>query len=191
MSNSPTTELDIARAIAAGELPSPTEFQNSQFYKMRVSGTGVAWRNAHREFCFRPPAVWLSDRMIERVRGLPVIAEHPPFRATLDGPAFHERVLGICVLGFVEGSDLMAVVRVIDKQVAAILDECSVDTSPCVQFDPSQNTILKVGDDDLLVEGEPILLDHLALVTKGVWNRAKDGADVGVEITAEEELENA
>ena len=64
-----------------------------------------------------------------------------------------------------------------------------IDTSPCVLFDPSQNTILKIGDDDLLIEEEPVLLDHLALVTKGVWNRDKNGADVGVEIT--KELENA
>ena len=120
-----TTELDIARAIASGELPSPTKFMNSRFYKMRVSGTGVAWRNAHREFCFRPPAVWLCDKMIERVPGCPVIAEHPPFRATLDGPAFHERVLGICVLGFVDGTDLMSIVRVFDERVAEILDQCS------------------------------------------------------------------
>ena len=48
----------------------------------------------------------------------------------------------------------------------------------------------QIGDDELLIEEEPILLDHLALVTKGVWNRAKDGADVGVEISSEMELEN-
>jgi hypothetical protein len=44
MSDSILTELEVARGVAAGALPSSTEFQNSKFYKMRVSGTGVAWR---------------------------------------------------------------------------------------------------------------------------------------------------
>ena len=167
------TERDIAVALAAGELPSPTDFLNSRYYRMRFSGTGVAWRSKNQEFCFRPPTIWLSQKMIERVAGVPLIAEHPPFRATLDGPAFHDRILGICILGFVEGLDLMAVVRVLDEQVMTILDEIAVDTSPCVQFDPSQNRVLKISDDELLVEDEPILLDHLALVPKEVLDKGR------------------
>ncbi len=81
----------------------------------------------------------------------------------------------------------MAIVRVFDERVAEILDRVEVDTSPCVLFDPSQNTFVEIGDDDLLIEEEPVLLDHLALVTKGVWNRDINGADVGVEITKEPE----
>jgi hypothetical protein len=189
MSDSPTTELDIARAVAAGELPSPSEFHNSTYYKVRVSGVGVAWREKHQEFCYRPPSVWLSDEMCQRVCGLPLIAEHP-LSATLDGPAFYQRIVGICLFGFVEGDELMAIARVIDDQAAAIIEAGNWDTSPSVAFEPEQNVLLKVGDDKLLVEDNPVLLDHLALVNtehgrKGVWNRAKDGANLGVELSEE------
>ena len=39
MSKSPTTELDVAKAVADGRLPSPTEFGNSKYFRLRISGT--------------------------------------------------------------------------------------------------------------------------------------------------------
>jgi hypothetical protein len=183
------TELDVARGIASGDLPSPTEHHGSHYYKVRVSGTGVAWREKHKEFCFRPPDVWLSDEMCQRVCGLPLIAEHP-LSAKLDGPAFYQRIVGILVLGFVEGSDLMGIARVIDEQASAIIESGSWDTSPGVAFELGQNIKLKAGDDTVLIEENPAQLDHLALINtedgrKGVWNRANDGADLGVELSTE------
>jgi hypothetical protein len=181
-------ELDVAKAIAAGELPSPTRFHNSTYYKVRVSRTGCAWREQHKEFCYRSPEIWLSDEMCQRVCGLPLIAEHP-LSATLDGPAFYQRIVGILVFGFPEGSDLMGIARVIDEQAAAIIESGNWDTSPSVAFELGQNLKLKAGDDTVLIEENPAQLDHLALVNtedgrrRGVWNRAKDGGDLGVELT--------
>jgi hypothetical protein len=177
-------ELDIARAIAAGTLPSPTEYQNSKFYRVRVSGTGVAWRPSIREFVYRPPRVWLAPEMCQRVAGLAVVAEHPD-KKILDGNSFYASIVGICVLGFVEGDELMGVVRVIDERASAILDGGAFDTSPSVSFAPDQNTMLQLDGDTLLIEENPKLLDHLALVdtstgNRGVWT--KPGAEPGVEI---------
>jgi hypothetical protein len=182
-------ELDVAKAVAAGELPSPSEYGNSKYYRLRISGTGVAWRARHQEFCYRPASIWLAPEMCERVAGLPVVAEHPPGGA-LDGRSFYERIVGICVLGFLEGDELWAVCRIIDDGAAAILNSGSYDTSPAVTFSSDQNTILNIGDEPLLLEGNPRHLDHLALVAAGVWN--KTGDDPGVEISSsEKELENA
>ncbi len=178
-----TTERLIARAIAAGTLPSPTEFLGSQFYRVRFSGTGVAWRARNEEFCYRPPQVWLSDDMCARVCGVPLVAEHPA-KQQLDGEAFYDSIVGVCVYGFVEGTNLMAIARVIDKHACAIIDAGRYDTSPAVLFEPTSGVRLDVDGDRFFVEDVPALLDHLALVdtsdgNKGVWTR---GAEPGVDI---------
>jgi hypothetical protein len=182
----PHTELEVAKSIAAGELPSPFEFQNSKFYRVRVSGTGVAWRNRNREFVYRPPSVWLSPEMCQRVAGLPLVAEHPN-KNILDGKSFYDSIVGVLIHGFAENDELYGIARIIDQRACAILDGGNFDTSPSVILD-SQGIVLQIDDDPLLIEGTPLLLDHLALVNtvqgnKGVWNRSSDGADVGVEIS--------
>ena len=180
-----TNETDIARAVAEGRLPSPTTFLNSALYRMRFSGTGAAWRPSIREFCYRPPDVWLSPKMCARVAGVPVIAEHPN-KATLDGKEFFDRVVGVCVFGFVERDELWSIARIIDKRARQIIDAGEFDTSPCVVFEPGVNITLRFDNaDSMLIENEPALIDHLALVSRGVWNCSKDGADVGVEISKE------
>ena len=45
------------------------------------------------------------------------------------------------------------------------------DASPSVVFaDPDQNVMLKIGDEDLLIEGEPSFLDHVALIDTSTGN---------------------
>jgi hypothetical protein len=106
----------------------------------------------------------------------------------LDGDTFHSSIVGILVFGFAEDNQLKAIARIFDNRAAAILEAGSYDTSPAV-IDP-QGILVKAGDDNLLVEGEPAVIDHVALIdtsdgNKGVWN--KTGADLGVEITKESE----
>jgi colicin import membrane protein len=184
-------ELDLAKAVASGELPSPSEWGNSKYYRVRISGVGCAWRAKNREYCYRPASIWLAPEMVQRVAGLALVSEHPP-TGILNGRTFYERIVGICVLGFVEGDELWAVCRIIDDGAAEILNSGEYDTSPACSFDPDQNTVLQLGDAPLLLEGNPNFLDHVALVAapnKGVWNR--DG-ELGVEISSsEKELENA
>jgi hypothetical protein len=144
---------------------SPTQFGNSKYFRLRVSGSGTAWRSKHREYVYRPASIWCSPEMVARVPGLPVIAEHPD-KGTLDGPEFYKRIVGICILGFVEGDELWAVCRVVDDHAATILTSGFYDTSPSVVFaDPDQNVVLKIGDgDDLhdpMIEGTPSFLDHV------------------------------
>lgn len=177
------TERDIALAIASGTLPSPTEFMGSHFYRVRFSGTGVAWRARVKEYCYRRPEVWLSNEMCARVCGVPLIAEHPE-KQVLDGDTFYASVVGVCVLGFVDGKNLMAIARVIDRRACAIIDTGKFDTSPAVLFAPSSGTTLVLDGDRFFLEETPALIDHLALVdmtdgNKGVWTR---GGEPGVDI---------
>ena len=188
-------ELDVAKAVASGELPSPTEYGNSKYFRLRISGTGVAWRGKHQEFCYRPKSIWTSPEMIQRVSsGLLLIFEHPP-GGVLDGKAFYERVAGVCTLGFVvEGADgsaeLWAVARVVDEVAAGIIASGQFDTSPACSFDASDNSVLQLNDGPLLLEGNPRFLDHVALIFapgRGVWS--KGGEDLGVDVTPENETE--
>lgn len=70
-------ELATARAISSGELPSPQRIGDLSLYAMRVSGTGVSYRRGIDEYVWRDPAIYLSQDMIDRCAGLPVIWEHP------------------------------------------------------------------------------------------------------------------
>jgi hypothetical protein len=175
------TELDVARGIADGTLPSPTEFYNAFYWAIRISGTGCIWRGEPvNEFAWRDESIWLSDAMVARVPGLPVTAEHPP-TGTLNSHEFAMRAIGTCMFGFVRDKELWAVARILDRQANALMLE-GLDTSPGVQFEPGDSARIMVDDKPFLVEGDPCLLDHIAICEKGRWTR--DG-DPGVENTEE------
>ncbi len=179
----PRTDLHIAKLIAAGILPSPSIFHNSVLFKIRVSGTGVSFRPKHNEFVYRDPAIWLSPEICQRVRGVPLVENHPT-KNVLDGETFYSSIVGLLIHGFAENDELKAIARIFEKRAAAILEAGSYDTSPAV-IDP-QGIIVKVGNEQLLIEGEPAVIDHVALIdtsdgNQGVWN--KTGADLGVEIS--------
>ena len=71
-------ELQLVEGIAEGVLASPQEWQNSTYVKLRLSGTGVAYRPSINEYVYRSPDIWLSPTMVRRVLGLPIVIEHPP-----------------------------------------------------------------------------------------------------------------
>jgi hypothetical protein len=177
-----STELEIARGVADGSLPSPTEYLNSFYWSIRISGVGVIWRGAPiNEFAYRAPDIWLSDAMIARVPGLPVTAEHPPV-GTLNSHEFAQRAVGACLFGFIRDNELWAIARILDRHANELMQE-GLDTSPGCQFSPGAGARLTVDGKPFLVEGNPCLLDHIAIVEKGRWTR--DGA-AGVENTEED-----
>jgi hypothetical protein len=179
-------ELDIARALADGELSSPAEFMNSYYWVLRISGTGVAWRESVGEYCLREPEMWLGEEMQRRCLGLPVVMEHPE-GGTLNSAEFSARAVGVIVYSFVRDSDLMGVARILDKQAIEILKD-GADTSPAVQFAPDSGARIEIDGKPLLIEGDPLLFDHLAVCSLGVWTR--EGVP-GVENTNDELSEAA
>jgi len=188
------TEFDIARSIAAGSLPSPTEFMGSTFFAVRVSGTGVAWRPSIGEFGYRDPRIWLGPEMRQRVAGVPLVDDHPD-KNRLDGPEFYRRVVGMLLLGFDRGDELWAVARVIDAGAAEILGGGEYDTSPGVVYAPDAQGQMVETDrgEKLLIEGVPSLIDHLALIdtrggNAGVWTKGGT-AEIGVDINGGQQNE--
>ena len=47
------------------------------------------------------------------------------------------------------------------------------DTSPAVTFAPGTGARIDIGGKALLVEPDPMLLDHIALCAKGVWTQSR------------------
>jgi hypothetical protein len=189
------SELAVAKMIAEGTMPSPSFHCGNAFFSLRLSGVGVAFRPSRNEFVYRPPEIWLSDEMLDRVRGLPVIVQHPPDQQ-LNGDELAKRVIGTIIHSYIEGDNLMGIARVIDSDAADMIARHGADTSPAVVFqNGGDNITLDVGDGDvMLVEAEPSLVDHIAVLPgpegRGVWGEGR-GEDAGVELTDTPNREDA
>jgi Uncharacterized protein conserved in bacteria (DUF2213) len=182
MSDPILSEHAVALAVAEGALPSPSEHCGSHFFRVRVSGTGVSYRKSRDEFVYRPPEVWLSDEMISRCTGMPVVVSHPP-SGTLTGDTLAESIVGTIIHCWVQDDSLMGVARIIDADAARAMAALDLDTSPSVVLRDQDNITLEIGGGDkLLIEDSPLLCDHLAIVEKGVWS--KGGAPGGLEVTS-------
>lgn len=175
-------ELQVARMIASGELTSPQRFENMMLYAMRMSGTGVAYRQGIDEFVLRDPAIWLSQDMIDRCAGVPLIWEHPE-KSVLNSEEFGARSIGTTMFGYVKDADLWCIVRVYDEDAIKAMEEDQLSTSPAVVFrDPEANKHLTLdGGEALLIEGVPSYLDHLAVcgirdgkAIPGVWDKGAE-----------------
>tara|TARA_Y100000296_G_scaffold80523_1_gene106209 strand:- start:23265 stop:25127 length:1863 start_codon:yes stop_codon:yes gene_type:complete len=174
-------ELDLARAMAAGELPSPQRYMNVWLFAIRITGTGVAYRRGADQFVFRDPSLYMNDEFLARCNGLITIAEHPE-KNTLDSKEFSDRVIGSVFLPYLrpEISEVWGIAKIYDEVAAAVMLEHQLSTSPTVVFrDPAVNSTIKLDDGaTLLIEGKPSLLDHVAICIKGVWD--KGGPPTGV-----------
>jgi hypothetical protein len=174
------TERAAILALADGALPSPTEFCGSTFFTIRISGTGCRYRAAHDEFVWRNPRLWLSPAMQQRCVGLPVIVGHP-LEGVLTTKEFVQRVIGIIVHAFVSGDELWGVLRCLDRDADAELIAGEYDSSPAVVLDGDENVVLELDGSKLLIEGEPALIDHVAICKRGVWGSGPNDQP-GVEI---------
>jgi colicin import membrane protein len=118
--------------------------------------------------------------MCARAASLPVLVDHPE-KGTLNSPEFAARCVGLTVFGFVKGDELWAIARILDSGAnKVLLAGAYEDTSSAVTFAPGTGARIDIGGKALLIEPEPLLLDHVCLTARGVWTR--DGPP-GVETT--------
>lgn len=183
-------ETDVAKAMALGALPSPQRFANMSMYRMRITGTGTAFRKGYvdketgkrykDEHVFRRPENYLTSEFLDRCQGLPLIWEHPDDKV-LDSDEFHDRMIGVMVCPYIQGDEVWGIAKVYDDAAIVLLDSEKMSTSPAVVFqDTTVNSTIPLNDgSQLLIEGNPSLLDHLAVCEIGVWD--KQGPAAGVE----------
>ena len=179
-------ELGVARAMAAGQLVSPQRYHNVTLFALRITGTGASYRKGVNEYVWREPAEYLNDEFLARCNGLPVIWIHPP-KATLDSKEFAKRIVGTIFLPYLKGDEPWGIAKIYDDE--AVAEMCAaeeISTSPTVVLNPEGDNVRAELEDGstVLIEGKPILLDHLAICSKGVWD--KGGPSSGVDRTAAE-----
>ena len=173
-------ELDIAEAIQRGDLTSPQQYMNIWLVQMRITGTGMAYRHKHKEYVWRSPEIFLNERFVKRCNGLPVIIEHPPGE-TLDTEEYRERNIGSILLPYIFESEVWGIAKIYDAAAAELLIEKKLSTSPAVVFRPSDgNTEGEIDGSKILVEGDPSLLDHLAVCRSGVWDKGDEPNGISI-----------
>ncbi|HHR0801779.1 NUDIX domain-containing protein [Enterobacter roggenkampii] len=164
-------ETEVAALIADGTLSSPQFFINMWMFAIRVTGTGVTWRSADQQMAFRNPDDYLTPEFLQRVAGVPLIWLHPE-KNKLDSDEFAKRVIGTLTNSWVaDNGEVWAVARVYDAEAAEIMATRQLSTSPTVTFSEMQDSIIKIDGQPLLVEGSPVLLDHVAICEQGVWDK--------------------
>ncbi|WP_161633303.1 NUDIX domain-containing protein [Paraburkholderia dilworthii] len=183
------TETDLARAMVSGEYSSPQFFTNMWLFDIRITGTGTSYRSKDEEYVYRPPEEYLNDEFLARCNGLPVIVDHPD-NCNLDSAEFKRRSVGSVLLPYIKGDEVWAIARVYDEATATLMSQDQLSTSPNVVFrNPSieNSTVTLDGGQKLLIEGNPKLLDHIAICEAGVWD--KGGPPTGVSTTNVQEPE--
>ncbi len=168
------TETEVIERLKRGELDSPVRFGPLWLFKMRVSGTGIAYRPQHKEYVYRPPRFWLTKEMLRRVDGLPVLAMHAD-EGPVKGEEYHLKQIGILVHPWIDEAEesIWGVAKVYDDIDASLIVNKFPSTSPSVTFapgDPGEYVTLKTGE-TLFIESNPFYIDHLAVVPEGVWDK--------------------
>jgi len=173
-------ELGIAKAIQAGELTSPQRYGNLMLIAIRITGTGASYRQALDEYVWRDSSLYLTPEFLERCNGLPVIVEHPKGKM-LNTDEFKDRIAGMIFLPYIQGDEVWGIAKILDMDVAQMLEEETMSTSPAVVFlnaAVGSKYTMKDGN-TLLIEGKPSLLDHVAICAVGIWD--KGGPPLGIE----------
>jgi hypothetical protein len=168
------TELDIARSIRDGVLPSPQKIGTMWLWDTRITGTGAAYRAGLKEFVWRDPSLFLTDEFVARCNGLPLIWNHPEKTSKLNSEEFGNRVIGTVMLPYIKGDEVRGVCRVYDDQAIDAMNRDQLSTSPGVVFSPTDgNQTFELPEGHtFLIEGIPSLLDHSAVCDAGVWDKA-------------------
>lgn len=181
---SPQNELQVAKAIIAGELPSPSKYENIWLFDVRITGTGTSYRQALNEYVYRPPEKFLTDEFLERCSGLPLIFEHPD-KSILNTDEFRERSIGNVFLPYIKDDEVWGIAKVYDDEAAELMQTTHISTSPAVVFrqEGSTESFQMDGGQSILIEGVPSYLDHLAICGVGVWD--KGGDPTGVNLTGD------
>lgn len=164
-------ETEVAALIADGTLSSPQFFINMWMFAIRVTGTGVTWRSADQQMAFRNPDDYLTPEFLQRVAGVPLIWLHPE-KNKLDSDEFAKRVIGTLTNSWAaDNGEVWTIGRVYDAEAAEIMATRQLSTSPTVTYSEAQDSIIKIDGQPLLVEGSPVLLDHVAICEQGVWDK--------------------
>jgi hypothetical protein len=165
-------ELDTAKAISTGHLPSPQVVGNAVLFAMRITGTGAAYREKRKEYVYRNPENYLNDGFLEQCNGLPVIFNHPD-GDVLTSANYKEHLIGAIIYPYLNGAEVWGIARVLDTDAALSMIDDNLSTSPTFILEKDQQKKITIDDMEVLIEGNPELLDHVAVCADGVWDKGE------------------
>lgn len=168
-------EHDVAQAIAKGELASPQYFDGNYLFDMRLTGTGTAKRNLEdkqTEITYRDPKEFLSKKFLNLCNGVRVVFDHPD-KDNVDTEYLRNRQVGTVILPYVFDEEVWAIVKIASPLFSEMLMKTVYSTSPSVSNRSKNQPIYFEENKRALYESSPYVVDHLAIVSNGVWD--KDG----------------
>jgi hypothetical protein len=158
---------------------------------MRITGTGVAYRSKLDEYVYRDPEIYINDEFLARCNGLPIILEHPPESEAISTDYYREMVAGAIFLPYIKGDEVWGIARIHDENIASAMLSGELSTSPFVSFSTTEldNQNIQIDSNtNILIEGKPSIIDHLAICSAGgVWDKG-DKENKGININNEEVL---
>jgi hypothetical protein len=173
------TDHEVAEGIRDGKFASPQVYGDFWLFDVRVTGTGMAWRESLGEWAHRDPELWTSPEFVQRCNGLAVIWLHPPTPG-LNTEEFRQRSIGSIVLPYVKGDEVWGIAKIFDEDAALAMQYTHKSTSPGVTPPKGAQAVTLESGDKVLDEGLPLILDHLAICEAGVWD--KDGPPEGIRL---------
>lgn len=176
-----STDHEVAEGLRDGKYASPQKYGDFWLFDLRVTGTGAAYRNSIDEWAHRDPKTWLTPEFVQRCNGLAVVDGHPPV-GSLNHDWFREHGIGSIVLPYIKGNEVWGVAKIFDENVAEEMQTTKMSTSPGV--DPGEDSVAQEMNDGtkVLAEDLPLVLDHLAICSLGVWD--KTGPAAGIRLDA-------
>lgn len=176
------TDHEIAEGIRDYRYPSPSQIDDCWLFALRVTGTGMAYRESLGEWAHRDPETWLSDEFVQRCNGLTVVFQHPE-TGGVDSQKYREDAIGAIVLPYVEGDEVWGIAKIFDADSAEMMKKLVCSTSPGVTPPAGSTTLTLESGAQVLDEGLPRILDHLAVCELGVWD--KGGPPEGVRLDSQ------
>ena len=174
------TETEVMQKLRQGELDSPVRFGPLWLFKMRVTGTGIAYRPQLKEWVYRPPRFYLTDEFLRRVDGLPILAGHSE-KGPVSGDEYHGRNIGVLVHPWIAGEEVWGIAKIYDDNDAALIVNELPSTSPSVSFSDDAGEIVTLDNGErMFIEGDPLYVDHLAVVPEGVWDKTDGPAGINM-----------
>ena len=166
-------ENDIAKAIAMGKLASPQYFNGNFLFDMRITGTEISVRGTEKrgmkEVTYRDPNVFLGRKFINLCQGVKVVFDHP--EDDVDAEYLRNRQVGTIIYPYIFGKELWGIAKIFNIPFGILLTKEIYSTSPSVtnrkNFPVLINSKIRA-----LYEGSPFVVDHLAIVGKGVWDKS-------------------
>lgn len=178
------TDREIAEAIRDGAR-SPQRVGDFWLFDLRITGTGAAYRPSLGEYAVRDPDTWLTDDLVDRCAGLPVVFGHPGGPG-LNAQEWRERSIGTVVLPYRTADEVRGVAKVFDADAALLMTTTHRSTSPGVRTSSDAKPVELPNGDRVLDEPLPLIFDHIAICESGVWD--KGGPPEGVRVDPFDEM---